>query len=49
MKRLNKVTAATLAGALVTIAASFIAMTPEVQGSVQTLMVAALVWAIPNS
>ncbi len=48
MTRFNKATAAALAGALVTLVAAFWAPDPEVQGALQTLLTAALVWLVPN-
>ncbi len=48
MKRFNKMTAAALAGGLVTVAASLVALDGELQGALQTVLTAALVWLVPN-
>ena len=45
---INKAGAATLAGALVTLLVNFVDLTPDVQGAIQTLLTAFLVWLIPN-
>lgn len=49
IKKFNKTTAAVLAGAIVTVIASFYVMDAELQGAVQTLITAALVFLVPNS
>ncbi len=48
MSKFNKATAAALAGAVVTIIGAFVALDPEVQSAIQTLLVAALVYFVPN-
>ncbi len=48
MKRFNKATAAALAGALVTAAAALWPLGGELQGALQTVLTAALVWLVPN-
>lgn len=49
MGRFNKATAALVAGAIVSVVGSFLALTPEVQGAAITLITAALVWLVPNT
>ena len=48
MTKINKATAALVAGAIVTIIGAFVTMTGELQGAVQTLVTAALVWLVAN-
>ena len=48
MTQYNKTTAAILSGAVVTIAAAYLPLTPEVVAAAQTLITAALVWLVPN-
>ncbi len=48
MKKMNKTTAAVFAGALVTVLGSLVVLDPGIQGAIQTLLIAALVWAVPN-
>ncbi len=48
MKRFNKATAAALAGALVTAAAALWPLEGGLQGALQTVLTAALVWLVPN-
>lgn len=45
---MNKATAATVAGAVVTIIGSYFALDTEIAGAIQTLLTAVLVWRIPN-
>lgn len=49
MKRFNKATAAALAGTLVTLAAALWPLEGELQGALQTVLTAALVWLVPNA
>lgn len=49
MKKFNKATAAVLAGAVVTLIASFIVITPEAQGAATTLITALAVFFVPNN
>lgn len=48
MGEFNKTTAAVIAGGLVTLVGAFVHIDPELQGAVQTLLVAGLVWVVPN-
>lgn len=48
MKRYNKTTASVLAGAAVTALASVFVMNSELQGALQTILAAVLVWLVPN-
>jgi hypothetical protein len=49
MKQFNKASAAALAGTLVTLAAAFWPLESELQGALQTVLTAALVWLVPNA
>lgn len=48
MTQYNKTTAAVLSGAVVTIAAAYLPMSPEVIAAAQTLITALLVYFVPN-
>lgn len=48
MKKFNKATAATVAGAIVTLAAAFVTLDAPLQGAIQTVLTAVLVYLIPN-
>jgi uncharacterized protein (DUF736 family) len=48
MKKLNKTTAAALAGAAVTVIGALTTLDTEALGAIQTLLVAALVYFVPN-
>ena len=48
MRKLNKTSAALVSGAIVTIIGAFATMTGELQGAVQTLVTAGLVWLVTN-
>lgn len=45
----NKATAATLAGAIVTGAAAIWGISAELQGAIQTILTALLVYFVPNA
>lgn len=46
--RFNKATASALAGAAITAIGAFVALDQETLGAIQTLLVTALVYFIPN-
>jgi uncharacterized membrane protein len=48
MKKLNKTSAAVVGGAIIAVIGAFIAITPEIASAIQTLVVAGLVWMVPN-
>ena len=48
MRKVNKATAAVVAGSVVTLIGAFIALDPELQGAIQTVLTAAIVFFIPN-
>ena len=48
MKKVNKTTAAVLAGAAVAVIGALITLEPSVLAAVQTLLTAVLVWIVPN-
>ena len=48
MSKLNKTTAAVVAGAVATLIGAFVAIDAEVMASLQTVLTAALVWLVPN-
>lgn len=48
LKSFNKATASAIAGAVVTIAASLVSLSPELQGSIQTVLTTILVFAARN-
>ncbi len=49
MTKYNKASIAVIAGAIITIAAGFIAMSPEIQGAAQTIITALLVMVVGNA
>ena len=48
MKRFNKATAAAVAGAVVTVLGAVFALDADLQGAIQTVLTALLVYFIPN-
>ncbi len=48
MRKFNKATAAALAGAAVTVIGALVVLDGELQGALQTVLTAALVWLVPN-
>src|SRR5690606_28151125 len=48
MQKYNKLTAAVLAGAVVTLIAAYVDVPKEAQGAAQTLITALFVWLVPN-
>lgn len=48
MTKYNKLTAAVLAGAVVTLAAAYLDIPTDAQGAAQTIITAFLVWLVPN-
>lgn len=49
LRQYNKVTAAVVAGAVVTLISAVVSLDPTVQDAIQTLLTALAVWAIPNA
>ena len=48
IQKVNKTTAAVLAGAAVAVIGAFVTLEPSVLAAVQMLLTAGLVWVVPN-
>ncbi len=49
MTKFNKTTAAVLGGAITAIVGAFLPVEPAVVAAIETVVVAALVWLVPNA